>query len=92
MKIAPVISEKTMNLAKVGKYTFRVGRLFNKYQIKEAVQKYFDVHVTSVKTIKEHKEIKRTAKGKYRTVQPTKKAIVTLKDKEKIDLFEESKK
>jgi large subunit ribosomal protein L23 len=92
MKLEPIISEKSLKLASEGRYTFRVDRNLNKYQIKKLVQDVFDVHVTKVRTIKEPGELKRTFRGRKRIIQPGKKAIVTLKDKEKIDLFEEKKK
>lgn len=92
MKLEPIISEKTMNLAKEAKYTFRVDLRLNKYQIAKTIEKHFKVHVTSIRTIKEPGQIKKTYSGRKRVVMPTKKAIVTLKDKEKIDLFEQTKK
>ncbi len=92
MKLEPIITEKSMNNAKEGKYTFRVGRSLNKIQIKKLIEETFGVHVTDVKTIRSRGGVKRTPQGRKRIIQPAKKAIVTLKDKEKIDLFEESKK
>jgi large subunit ribosomal protein L23 len=88
MKIEPIVTEKTTSLADEGKYTFRVGRGLNKFQIKELVEKTFGVHVTNVRTINEAGETKRTIMGRKKIVQPGKKAIVTLKEKEKIGLFE----
>ena len=92
MKIEPIITEKTLNAAKSGAYTFKVGRNLNKYQIRALVEQVFDVHVVSVKTMNVVGEIKRTYLGKTKEIKPIKKAVVRLKDKEKIDLFEESKK
>lgn len=92
MKIEPVITEKSLNLAKEGKYTFWVGKGLNKSQIKNLVEKLFDVNVVSVATINLRSEKKRTMTGEKRVVKPRKKAVVTLKEKEKIELFEESKK
>jgi len=92
MKLEPVITEKSLSLAKDGKYTFRVDRNVNKHQIKELVQSVFGVHVTKVRTIREPGKIKRTSRGRKRVIRPGKKAVVTLKEKEKIDLFEEKKK
>jgi len=91
-KLEPVLTEKTLKLAEEGKYTFRVSLGFNKSKIKKLVEKVFGVHVVSVKTIKEPGERKRTITGRYRKILPTKKAIVTLKEKEKIDVFETKKK
>lgn len=92
MKLEPIISEKTMGLAKEAKYTFRVDRNWNKFQIAEIIEKFFKVHVTSVRTVKEPGQVKKSNSGRKRVIAPGKKAIVTLKDKEKIDLFEETKK
>lgn len=91
-KIVPVITEKSTKLAKEGKYTFRVSKGMNKHQIKKLVEDVFDVHVTKVRTLNEKGETKRTFSGRKRIIKPTKKAIVTLKEKEKIELFEEGKK
>ncbi len=92
MKLEPVITEKSMKLAEGGKYTFRVDIGLNKYQIKNIIQEVFGVHVTDVKTIKESGEVKKNFRGRIRVINPGKKAIVTLKEKEKIDLFETKKK
>lgn len=60
--------------------------------LKAEIAKLFGVHVVSVKTISTSGEVGRNAKGvKFSTIR-NKKAMVTLRDKEKIDLFEESKK
>lgn len=90
-KLEPVFTEKTLNDAKKGKYTFRVDKRLNKYQIRELVEKAFGVNVTDIKTMNEPGEVKRTLQGRKRIILPKKKAIVSLKDKEKIDIFEESK-
>ena len=81
----PLITEKSTGLQEQGKYAFKVHRHSNKKQIKEAVEKVFDVHVKSVNT-----SIQR---GKWRRVRyqagmtaKWKKAIVTLKEGEKIDV------
>jgi ribosomal protein L23 len=88
MKLEPVISEKSLNLAKSGKYTFHTDPKLNKFQIKNLIETIFKVHVTQIATIHEHGETKKTAYGRKKTIKPGKKAIVTLKDKEKIDIFE----
>jgi len=78
-------------MAKEGKYTFWVGRDLTKSVIKSQVAKQFGVHVIGIKTIATSGEIKRNQKGKKVTVQRNKKAVVILKDGEKINLFEEKK-
>jgi len=90
-KLEPILTEKTLKLAEEGKYTFRVGLGLNKFQIKKLIEDVFGVHAVSVRTVKESGERKRTQRGK-RVILPEKKAIVTLKEKEKIDLFETKKK
>jgi large subunit ribosomal protein L23 len=91
-KLEPVLTEKTMSLASEGKYTFRVEKKLNKYKIKKLVEEVFGVKVVGVRTMNEAGETKRTMAGRKRVIQPTKKAIVQLAEKEKIDLFEETKK
>ncbi len=90
--ITPVFTEKSLQLASLGKYTFWVDKYANKMTIKAEIAKLFGVHVLTIKTISVSGEARRNAKGKKYTVLSQKKAIVTLKDKEKIDLFEETKK
>jgi large subunit ribosomal protein L23 len=92
MKLEPIITEKTLNAAKRGEYTFRVGVGLNKHQIRSLIEKVFDVHVVAVRTMNVAGEVKRAYTGKRKEIKPSKKAIVTLKDKEKIALFDESKK
>lgn len=82
----PLITEKiSRESEKLGKYGFRVHPSANKKQIKSAVEKVFNVHVTAVNTINNS--------GKWRRVrfQPGqtadwKKAIVTVRAGEKIDI------
>ena len=82
----PVITEKIARESeKFGKYAFRVHPDANKKQIKAAVEKIFNVHVTRVNSLNNS--------GKWRRVrhQPGqtsdwKKAIVTLKSGEKIGI------
>lgn len=90
MRLEPVLTEKSLGLAKEGNYTFRVDPRLNKFQIKELVEKTFDVVVSGVRTLNKAGEIKMTAQGRKRIIKPQKKAIVTLKTG-KIDIFEESK-
>ncbi len=92
MLITPIFTEKSLKLAKIGKYSFWVGRTAGKAGIKAEIAKLFGVHVIGIRTISTPPEAGRNARGvKFATVR-NKKAIITLKDKEKIDLFEEGKK
>jgi len=82
----PLITEKIASESEsLGKYAFRVHPDANKKQIKSAIEKIFNVHVMNVNTL--------NVQGKWRRVryQPGqtsswKKAIVTLKKGEKIDI------
>ncbi|MFV1917265.1 MAG: 50S ribosomal protein L23 [Patescibacteria group bacterium] len=91
MKLIPVLTEKSLEEAKKGKYTFLVDRGLTKYQIRKLVNGVFDVNATRVRTINLKGETKKTISGRKKIIQPTKKAIITLKEKEKIDLFETKK-
>ncbi len=90
--IKPVFTEKSTKMAKEGKYSFWVEPGSDKMSLKAEIAKLFGVHVTSIKTIKKGGEKGRNARGKQFNKLASKKAIVTLKGDEKIDLFEESKK
>lgn len=89
--IKPILTEKGLNEAKKGKYTFYVDRGLNKYQIRERINELFGVHVVSVKTINLKSLIKKDYKGKIKKIAAKKKAVVSLKGKEKIDLFDVKK-
>jgi len=85
----PLITEKSLLNAQRGKYTFLVNIVSTKREIQKAINELFKVNVISVKTITLKGKERRG--GKKRTVSytsPKKKAIVTLKEGEKIDLFE----
>lgn len=91
MKLTPILTEKSLELSKDGKYTFWVLPGFSKNQIKTQIEKVFEVHVTSIKTLNYKGGEKRNFRGQKVKKASLKKAIVTLKDKEKIDLFESKK-
>jgi len=91
MIIKPVITEKSLSEAKKGNYTFYVDKRLNKNQIKMLVESTFDVTVTKVRTLNVKGENKRNSLGKKKIVKSRKKAIVTLGEKDFIDLFEEKK-
>ncbi len=88
--IQPVITEKTLLLvSNHNAYTFQVQRSASKQQIKDAVQATFNVEVMSVNTIFGHKSTKATGKKRLqRPVPRTKKAVITLKSGQKIELFD----
>ncbi len=87
--IKPVITEKSLKKAGAGWYTFIVAHDSTKPQIAQAVSQQFGVVVTSVRTMNKKGMTKRTGKKRIEMVlSPMKKALVQLKDKQKIDLFE----
>jgi ribosomal protein L23 len=88
MKIEPIITEKSMTQAARGVFTFRVTSGLTKFEIKHLVEKTFGVHVTDVRTMNQKAELKRGFSRRVKTIPGYKKALVELKDKETIDLFE----
>ena len=84
--LAPVISEKSYGLVDEGKYTFLVHPDANKTEIKIAVEKVFGVKVLSVNTLNRPGKRKRTRTG-YGKRKDTKRAIVSLAEGERIDIF-----
>ena len=84
----PVISEKSMRNVDNGKYVFKVARDANKIEINRAVNEIFNVEVKSINTINFHP--KKRGLGRFEGTKPSwKKAIITLKEGEKIpDFFE----
>ncbi|MFD7073205.1 50S ribosomal protein L23 [Nocardioides sp. NPDC057577] len=84
--IAPVVSEKSYGLLDQNKYTFIVRPDANKTEIKIAVEKVFDVKVTSVNTINRKGKARRTRYGLGKRPD-TKRAIVSLAVGDRIDIF-----
>jgi large subunit ribosomal protein L23 len=84
--LKPVISEKSYRLADDGKYTFLVALNANKTQIRQAVEAVFTVRVTGVNTSNRPGKRRRTRFG-WGKRPDTKRAIVTLAEGDRIDLF-----
>ena len=86
----PVITEKSVLLANLeNSYTFEVERNAHKDQIGAAIAEMYGVTVQSVRTVMRQAKSTRTGRKRLRAVQPrTKKAIVTLKQGETINLFD----
>ena len=83
----PVITEKSTSLQEEGKYAFEVSSRSNKILIKAAVEKAFNVKVTAVNVMNVRGKTKLIGRRRVR-MSSWKKAIVTLKEGEKIELFE----
>ena len=83
----PLITEKSTVLQAQGKYAFEVASEANKPQIKQAVEKAFKVEVTAVNVMVVTGERRRLGRWQV-PARSWKKAIVTLKPGDKIELFE----
>ena len=83
----PLITEKATILQMQGKYAFEVAAEANKPQIKQAVEKAFKVDVIAVNVMTMHGKRRRLGRREL-PAHPWKKAIVTLKPGDKIELFE----
>jgi large subunit ribosomal protein L23 len=83
--ISPLITEKATNASEHNKVIFKVAMTATKPQIKEAVEKLFDVKVKSVNTL--HRRGKwKIFKGRYGQQSDSKRAIVTLEEGQSIDV------
>lgn len=84
--IRPIITEHSYDMMEKNVFTFEVGQSANKIEVRNAVEELFDVHVTKVNTInvKPKKKRVRYSQGYTRS---WKKAMVTLKEGETIELF-----
>lgn len=85
--VRPVVSEKTYQLSAVGKYTFRVHPDAHRTQIRQAIEKLFDVNVISVRTMSVKSKPKRRGMIRGRT-RNWKKAIVEVKQGQSIPIFQ----
>jgi len=85
--LTPVITERSMQMIKSGKYTFKVAKNSDKRKIKKAVKDKFGVDAVSVATIIV-KPRKKNINRHEITVSAFKKAIVKIKSGQKIELFE----
>jgi len=83
--LSPVITEKATNASEHNKVIFKVAMDATKPQIKEAVEKLFDVKVKSVNTLRRRGKWK-LFKGRVGRQSDTKRAVVTLQEGEKIDV------
>lgn len=84
----PVITEKSHELADAGnQYVFEVEQRANKVQIKEAVERIFDVNVVKVNTMMMPAKRGRRGRKVYVRAKSWKKAVVTLAPGQEITLF-----
>ena len=83
--LSPVVTEKSTNLSEINKVVFKVNSLADKKSIKKSIEKIFKVNVIKINIINKQRRIK-IARGKKVKVQGYKKAIITLKKGQNIDL------
>jgi large subunit ribosomal protein L23 len=83
--VSPVITEKATNLSEHNKVVFRVNPDATKPQIKEAVERLFDVKVKSVNTLVTKGKAK-VFRGRRGQRSDVKKAVVTLEEGQSIDV------
>ena len=83
--VAPLITEKATNASEFNKVVFKVAMTATKPQIKEAVEKLFDVKVKSVNTLRRTRQAE-DIQGPLRPPSDTKRAIVTLEEGQRIDV------
>src|SRR5947208_14937910 len=83
--VAPVVTEKATMASEHNKVVFKVARTATKPQIKEAVEKLFDVKVKNVNTLIRKGKV-RIFKGSPGEVQNTKRAVVTIEEGHRIDV------
>ncbi len=83
--LSPIVTEKSTNLSEQNKIVFKVPNSSNKEIIKKNVEKIFKVNVIKVNIINKHPRNKIT-RGRKVKVKGFKKAIITLKKGQTIDL------
>ena len=83
--ISPLVTEKSTNLSEQNKIIFKVNSKANKKNLKLNIEKIFKVSVTKVNIINKKTRMK-TTRGKKVRVKGYKKAIITLKKGQNIDL------
>ena len=83
--LSPLITEKSTKLSEMNKVIFKVNRSANKKTVKKSIEKIFKVNVIKINIINKQRRIKMT-RGKKAKVRGYKKAIITLKKGQNIDL------
>ncbi len=83
--ISPIVTEKSTNLSEQNKIVFKVSNKLNKIILKKNIEKIFKVNVIKVNIINKQSR-KKITRGKKVKIQGYKKAIITLKKGQNIDL------
>tara|TARA_B100001250_G_C19369818_1_gene601440 strand:- start:12 stop:305 length:294 start_codon:yes stop_codon:yes gene_type:complete len=83
--VSPIVTEKSTNISDQNKIIFKVPNKANKKNLKKNIEKIFKVNVTKINIINKKNRIKIT-RGRKIKVKGYKKAIITLKKGQNIDL------
>ena len=83
--LSPIVTEKSTNLSEQNKLVFKIPTQANKKSLKKSIEKIFKVNVTKVNIINKQNRTKFT-RGRKVKVSGYKKAIITLKKGQSIDL------
>jgi large subunit ribosomal protein L23 len=83
--LSPIVTEKSTNLSEQNKIVFKVPRAANKINLKKNIEKIFKVNVTKINIVNKQNRLK-VVRGRKVKVQGYKKAIITLKKGQSIDL------
>ncbi len=83
--ISPIVTEKSTNLSEQNKIVFKVPAKANKINLKKNIEKIFKVNVTKINIINKQTR-KKITRGRKVKVKGYKKAIITLKKGQTIDL------
>ena len=88
--IAPIVSEKSMTDVSKGRYTFSVDTHANKNEIRKEIERKFKVNILKISTITvKGRKMKSGARRLEISKSPSKKAIVTVKEGQKISIFDQ---
>ena len=83
--LSPLVTEKSTNMSELNKIIFKVPSGANKKNLKKNIEKIFKVNVTKINIINKKSRTK-VARGKKVKISGFKKAIITLKKGQSIDL------
>ena len=83
--LSPIVTEKSTNLSEQNKIVFKVPNSSSKKNLKKNIEKIFKVNVTKINIINKQSK-KKITRGRKVKVQGYKKAIITLKKGQTIDL------
>ena len=83
--LTPITTEKSTNMSSLNKVTFKVSRTASKTLIKKSIEKLYKVNVVKINTLNS-KDRTKIVKGRIAKKSGYKKAIITLKEGQSIDI------